>query len=78
MTGGESPPLSSLYNETAFQGEESALKKRLGIGFAIAFLAIAVPFTHVDHFAGTFGVSIGTNTHYCSVENVGVSCEAVQ
>lgn len=54
------------------------MKKRLGIGFAIAFLAIAAPFTHVDHFAGTYGVSIGTDTHYCSVENVGVSCEAVQ
>lgn len=24
---------------------------------------------------GTYGVSVGTDTHYCSVESSGVSCE---
>lgn len=32
-------------------------------------LAMVSGLIKVDHYAGTYGVSIGTNTSYCSIED---------
>lgn len=61
-----------------------------GLGGAIILLALVagmLGLVHIDWFPsmgayGVYGVDIGTNTHYCSLELVrlqlGVSCEAAQ
>lgn len=41
-------------------------------------LGIVSGLVHIDHYAGTYGVSVGTDTHSCSVETTGVSCEVAR
>ena len=47
---------------------------------AAAIVMLANGSLTVDNYPQlhTYGFSVGTTTHYCSVENTGVSCEVAQ
>lgn len=48
------------------------------IAAGVVALALASGALHLDHVGRTYGFSVGTDTHYCSVETTGVSCEAAR
>jgi hypothetical protein len=62
--------------------EEVMLRKSIFITVALLAGLLAVLFVHVDSFPqlSTYGVSVGTNTHYCSLDLVSghltASCES--
>jgi hypothetical protein len=47
---------------------------------AIAVLLLTPVRVHLDHYAGTYGVSAGTDTSYCSLEvwHPSLSCETAR
>lgn len=54
------------------------MKKVLVAVALLVAVLFAVGALHFDHFGGTYGFSVGTDTHYCSVETTGLSCEVAR
>jgi len=56
------------------------VRRACGCGLAVAVAALAFAFGFVSFDANPYGVSIGTDTHYCSVEArvPFVTCEAAR
>lgn len=46
----------------------SRMKKFLLAGVVLLIVAFAAHLLTFDHYAGVWGFSAGTDTHYCSVE----------
>jgi hypothetical protein len=52
------------------------VKRTILIALLAAVTLLGAPFVHIDHYYGSYGVSIGSDTHYCSVDFPnGTSCE---
>jgi hypothetical protein len=41
----------------------------VAVAVALVIIALTTGLLTIDHFGGTYGVSIGTNNYYMSIEN---------